>query len=199
MIDPTCPLCGGTGNRRNTRINMRGEARIRLRCKACTKHWTLTEDGHRAAPRGHKLSASVAVLDFLHDHPGAMTREVAQLFRTTSAARQRLQFLAATGRAITKLGKDGNARHWHADHAAMAEAWVNPPPPPPAAPAPPPPARYVGAIVPHRPTPPSTPERVEWRQMGGQLVRVTIGPSAIEQPAARHIFTPPPTRAMRAA
>lgn len=186
-----CPECGGLAKIHETRACKDGSGmRRRFECRTCQHRWSVFAE---TFPRetGPIPIVALTVMDYIKQHPGCLVREIVG-DGVPERRGELILRLAKSGHAVTRYDHSAGycgrpaVRVWAIEHKAQADAWIEPPRPtyyPAPTPKPRPQATpYVGQIVPARPTPPRSEPVVEWREYGGQLVKVTIGPTVKDDP-----------------
>jgi hypothetical protein len=186
----SCPQCGGPRKTIEARQLIDGRIRYRMECAPCRQRETFcTATPMPRIRRGPAASAASKVLALLRSHPGAKSSELAALYGVhRDRMFKHLQALMDAGAVIQKMGSLSVGYYWHIDHAPRAESWVKTVAPPAPVPKPPP---YVGQMATAK-TGEMQPGRVEWREIDGRQVRVTIGPTVV---CPQHTMPPPVSRA----
>lgn len=185
-----CPTCQGPRRVIETRTLMDGRMRYRLECPHHGRETIYAMPGMvRPSRKGPAPTAQPKVLALVRDNPGIGSGKLAELY---GVGRDRLfkhlQALVQAGAVVQKMASRSVGYYWHREHAQRADEWERTMRPRNEVPR----AAYVGQVAAPR-IGVMSPERVEWRQIGDQLVKVTIGACAIE-PAAIVMRGPPPSR-----
>lgn len=171
--------CGAPARIKETRLLADGERRRKYRCAECLAQWSVVIAHDERRP--HRMLAGGKVLEYLRREPGITARQIAQQFGVPPPKANKWLAPLLRRQMVVRRMRKHTAHYWSADQSHLAQAWdgtgaesaPTPPPTPPQLPMP----AYVGEIVRGRPVPERTPERVEYRQIDGRPVKVTICPS----------------------